>query len=265
MNTNEPNDSINDQISNATDSSDSDLRAQARMLRQRQSTADIILTDSRPPVISRRAIIYICLSAVLLISLAYIFLAPESSNTMSRRIDTMATVMAESRETEQPAAPENEHQPDPDQPEKAELPEGAQNPFTVNPADATPDATGRQPATSTARKSPAPSQAKPTAQAPPPAIPAVKKPSGPAGPEKEAYNYLLDTKTVFASMVQGVSAEYNFDRYSVDEKSEGVFLFTFYFTEDGSGEAATFIWQINMNTRTIRPIGLNATKVSRLE
>ncbi|MBN2432920.1 MAG: hypothetical protein JXQ27_15705 [Acidobacteria bacterium] len=232
-----------------------DLQSQARQLRRSQSTADIILTDAGPAAISRKTIIYLTLSLMVAFVLLYLLLSPATHETMSQRSDTLAMVLAEGRETVQEAVPMNEHQevaaplPPEAKPERREEPfEIKTAPVAVTPPATPPVTTPR----TTTRRPPPPPQAKPQ-----------PKPK-PAGPEQEAYQLLMEAKPIFASMVSGPSAQYAYQKYTAEDKGEGVYLFNFQFIRTDTGSEESFLWQVNLTNETIRPIGLNAAKLDRL-
>jgi len=221
-----------------------DLQSQARQLRRSQSTADIILTDKEPAAMSRKTVIYLTLSLMVAFVLLYLFLSPATHETMSQRSDTLAMVLAEGRETVQEAVPTNEHQEAVAPLPREAKPAGREEPFEIQsaPVQVTPPAPRRTP--------------------PPP--PKPKPQPKPAGPEQQAYQLLLEAKPVFASMVSGPSAQYTYQKYTAEEKGEGVFLFNFQFTRTDTGAEEHFIWQVNLANETIRPIGLNAAKLDRM-
>jgi hypothetical protein len=233
-----------------------DLQSQARLLRRSQSTADIILTDKGPAPISRKAIIYLTLSLLVVFVLLFLFLSPATHETMSQRSDTLAMVLAEGRETVQDAVPENEHSEQAAPAPREARPVGDDEPYKIEaePVEVTPPAT----------KASAAPPAAPRAERPAPPPPKPQPKPAPAGPEQQAYQLLMESKPVFASMVNGPSSQYAYQKYTVEDKGEGVFLFNFQFTRTDSGGEEHFLWQVNTASQTIRPIGLNAAKLDRL-
>jgi len=243
-----------------------DLLAQAQMLRKGQSTADIILDNREGVSISRKSIIYITLSVLILFFLLFLFMSSATRETMSKRTSTLATVLSDNQQTVLEASPENEYK-EGEKSETDSIPERSEEPVAIKvggPPSPPSDILSTDP-------SPAP---KPVSAPAPPETKAVRKaptkkkppqPKLPAGPEQEAYRFLITTKPSFASLVEGKSAEYRFQKYTVQTKSERVLRFDFLFLKESSGKETHFIWEVNLEAGAVRPIGLNAARIDRLK
>gem|GEM_PF-1017317 len=245
--------------------SDGDLRAQARKLRQTQSTADIILED-KAPLQSRRTIIYLSIAAFCALVLLFLFLSPGPRGTLENRVEAIARKGSGDGSTIQAAVPENAYQPPADTPAKP-----LEGPFTIGPAPAgtsatpSPGATPALPPTPIPAPAPrpaavrAPASASPTPIAPPP----KPRPQGPLSADKQAYQVLMEARPAFQSMVEGTSAEYRFRDYTTTQKTDTIYVLNFTFQRGNLAEAVNYIWEVNTALRTVRPIGLAATRLDR--
>ena len=238
----------------------SDMLAQARKLRQNRSTADIIL-DDRAPGQSRKAIIYLAGAAICLLVLAYLFLAPGPRRTLEDRADAIARRGSAGSSTLQAAVPENEYRPP--SPASAQPTEG---PFAIGPAPvpaaapAPASAPPVKPAPSPRASAPAPAAiARPAPITPPPRTGAP----GSQSPEKQAYQVLMDARPAFQAMVEGTQEEYRYRDHTATRKTETIFVLNFTFQRGTLAEAVNYIWEVNLALRTVRPIGLAATRLDR--
>lgn len=244
--------------------SPADLKNQARQLRRALSTADIIMVEDHDTRVSRKTYIYLAGAMGSLVLILALVLMPATRATLADRTDRIAQIgTGANPATDQAALAANERQPA--TPSSAEgepvLPGG----FTIG------SDTPQTPATAPIGAAPPPSapQVLRAAQrpAPPaPAAPAAKptpRPSAPATPQGDAYRLLLAQRPAFADLVNGGSAEYRYVEHKATAKDDSAFVLDFTFRKGDAGEAAHFIWEVNLADQTIKPIGLATARFDR--
>jgi hypothetical protein len=243
-----------------------DLKAQAREMRRALSTADIIMVEDRDTRVSRKTYIYLAGAAGCLVLLMALFLMPATRATLADRTHQIAQATAGAPPaTDQSASADHEFKPAAPADEDGEPVLGGN--FTVS--------SGAPPAPAAAAAAAAPPPAPqvlraPQRPTPPPqpapaaARPAAAKPTAaPATPAGDAYRLLLAQRPAFANLVTGGSGEYRYVEHQATAKTARTFLLDFTFQKGADGEPVHFLWEVDLETQAIRPIGLAAARFDR--
>jgi hypothetical protein len=254
-----------------------DLISQARKLRQTRSTAQIILKDKQPPRFSRKTLVYASLAGACLLVLLYLFLVPGPRNTLQDRAGDFSQAMASDRPASQAVAPANAYTPPPADAASSAAAEPPAGPYSIETgtpavwpapgaAAAEPPAPPPPPPPRSQRaaapEAPAPAPA-PAPRKPQPAVSTAAAARGIPAEARPAYQLLLELKPAFSGLLRGDTEEYRLQDSSAQAKGPGLYVFDFAFQQASAGEPAHFMWEVDLGSRTAKPIGLTATKFDR--
>lgn len=247
--------------------SPADLRSQARQLRRALSTADIIMVEDRDTRFSRKTYIYLAGAMGSLVLILALILIPATRTTLADRTDRIAQIgTSTSPATDQaaldanarPSAAPASNEGEPVMPGGFTIGSGApQTAATTPPPPAAPQVLR-------APNRPAPPTA--AAAAPPvaaPARPAVKPTAVPAARQSDAYRLLMAQRPAFAELVNGASDEYRYVEQTATVRDDSTHVLDFTFQKGAAGEPVHFIWEVNLATQAVKPIGLAAARFDR--
>ncbi|NLI47923.1 MAG: hypothetical protein GX414_12530 [Acidobacteria bacterium] len=248
--------------------SPADLRSQARQLRRALSTADIIMVEDHDTRFSRKTYIYLAGAMGSLVLILALILIPATRTTLADRTDRIAQIVTSANPaTDQAALDANEQSPAATASDEGEpiLPSG----FTIGSgapqsAAAAPPPPSAAPQVLRAPNRPAPPAA--VASAPPAATaarPAAKPPAVPAARQSDAYRLLLAQRPAFAELVNGTSDEYRYVEHTTTARDTATHVLDFTFQKGRTGEPVHFIWEVNLATQAVKPIGLAAARFDR--
>lgn len=247
--------------------SPADLRSQARQLRRALSTADIIMVEDRDTRFSRKTYIYLAGAMGSLVLILALVLMPATRATLADRTDRIAQIgTSASPATDQAALDANARPsvaPASDEGEPV-IPSG----FTIGSgAPQTAAATPSPPAAPQVLRAPnrpaSPAAAASAPSAAAPARPAAKPPAVPAARQSDAYRLLMAQRPAFADLVNGGSDEYRYVEHTATARDDSTHLLDFTFQKGPAGEPVHFIWEVNLATQAIKPIGLAAARFDR--
>lgn len=247
--------------------SPADLRSQARQLRRALSTADIIMVEDRDSRFSRKTYIYLAGAMGSLVLIMALILIPATRTTLADRTDRIAQIgTSASPATDQAALDANERPsaaPASDDGEPV-LPGG----FTIGSgAPQTAAAAPPPPAAPQVLRAPdRPTPPAATVSAPPAAAaarPAAKPPAVPAARQSDTYRLLMAQRPAFAELVNGASDEYRYVEHTATARDDSTHVLDFTFQKGAAGEPVHFIWEVNLASQAVKPIGLAAARFDR--
>ena len=247
--------------------SPADLRSQARQLRRALSTADIIMVEDRDSRFSRKTYIYLAGAMGSLVLIMALILIPATRTTLADRTDRIAQIgTSTSPATDQAALDANARPPATPVSDEGEpvLPSG----FTIGSgAPQTEAAAPPPPAAPQVLRAPdRPTPPAATVSAPPAAAaarPAAKPPAVPAARQSDAYRLLMAQRPAFAELVNGASDEYRYVEHTATAGDDSTHMLDFTFQKGTAGEPIHFIWEVNLASQAVKPIGLAAARFDR--
>jgi len=229
-------------------------------LRRALSTADIIMVEDRDTRFSRKTYIYLAGAMGSLVLIMVLILIPATRTTLADRTDRIAQIgTSASPATDQAALDANERPPAAPASDEGEpvIPGG----FTIG-SGAPQTAAAAPPPSAAPQVLRAPNRpASPAAAAPAP--PAAKPPAVPAARQSDAYRLLMAQRPAFAELVNGASDEYRYVEHTASARDTATHMLDFTFQKGAAGEPVHFIWEVNLATQAVKPIGLAAARFDR--